>query len=103
MQQWGRILVLSGKELDFPSTVVSLSLSDRRISFYTFPEMDLIKTDSPIKNVISMCLDERAPQPLSSRQQQVPSIELCVLKNASMATYQVRDKVTYRRVRPCSI
>ena len=95
----GKLLVVSG-----PSVLPSIHhqaelVSDRRMYFFTYPNLDPIPPDkiTPIKGVRSFFLDER-PLPSPKLGQPPHPVEFCVAKQRSITLYSVRDTVSFRKV-----
>ncbi|KZT37480.1 hypothetical protein SISSUDRAFT_1062828 [Sistotremastrum suecicum HHB10207 ss-3] len=90
-----------GKAIDdikvIPSIRKILVQTDRRIYFFTYPDLDPIPPDKmpPLKNVVTFCLDERPPPPVKPGQAPLAA-EILVVKPKFIAPYVIGDKVVPR-------
>ncbi|KIP07077.1 hypothetical protein PHLGIDRAFT_432356 [Phlebiopsis gigantea 11061_1 CR5-6] len=89
-----------------PSLSRALVHSDRQILVYTLPALDMIPLNvyKPIRNVISLAVDEWQLQHAAHRSPQQPgSVEFCVIKRQSVSIYHLREKPIYEKDIPLHV
>lgn len=82
---------------------IELHRLDNQIHFYTIPMLDPIPSNviRPIRNVISFTVDDQYLKlhPSGDPYNQIPPVEFCVIKRASIAMYTLKDRLLLQKVR----